>query len=518
MFVRVPGPAKNIRKCDLVFDQDVLFLSYRSRAGSKARSGCNSCVSIKPDIGAVAVWNWLSLCHQFSGPSFHCFGQWIAHPLPRQGDLLELASRNHNITNSESWTQSKQQCIRRAFFLDPAHHSALRHHAHGNPARMADTELYDPDEGNGTPPWSILDSSGLESPSFSPPGGGMFGYGDDDDGRLAMAFSGGGIRSAAFCSGVLRKLVADGADISHMSCVSGGGYIGSSFAEWVTNVRARETRRSGQWPDIRRIADDYFQHLTTNFAIYCDWQENSRFPWRGLRDTIVFVCAALVTFILLPVLALMAFIPVIMRIDTLCGDAMRTAFAGQSAGELAASQDDQSHLQLILAMDSPVLVRSLLSTILGCGIMSFAQRFKCKHKLLYALGMWLGLQLAMFGGLVLVACLFEVLSRNATVQVTDRIMEGDHGFALYGCAALVIVYLMLIVIIPGSPIHQRVGHAVFILAGGRFLQWTVFTVPLDTSGESRQTFEQVIIQTSCVMFSMCVLGPLRFTIPFLYNR
>ena len=36
-----------------------------------------------------------------------------------------------------------------------------------------------------------------------------------------LAFSGGGIRSAAFCSGVLRRLLQYDVEVDYLSCVSG---------------------------------------------------------------------------------------------------------------------------------------------------------------------------------------------------------------------------------------------------------------------------------------------------------
>ena len=50
--------------------------------------------------------------------------------------------------------------------------------------------------------------------------------------KTGLAFSGGGIRSAALCSGVLRRLLKDNAKVDYLSCVSGGGYTGTSFLDW----------------------------------------------------------------------------------------------------------------------------------------------------------------------------------------------------------------------------------------------------------------------------------------------
>ena len=47
-----------------------------------------------------------------------------------------------------------------------------------------------------------------------------------------IAFSGGGIRSAAFCSGALRRMLQDNIPLEYLSCVSGGGFTGGAFVDW----------------------------------------------------------------------------------------------------------------------------------------------------------------------------------------------------------------------------------------------------------------------------------------------
>ena len=47
-----------------------------------------------------------------------------------------------------------------------------------------------------------------------------------------LAFSGGGIRSASFCTGVLRYILQKKVDLGYLSCVSGGGYAGAAFLDW----------------------------------------------------------------------------------------------------------------------------------------------------------------------------------------------------------------------------------------------------------------------------------------------
>ncbi len=52
--------------------------------------------------------------------------------------------------------------------------------------------------------------------------------------HVAFAFSGGGIRSAAQCAGVLKAAANDHQSIKTVSCVSGGGYLGSALIDHQT--------------------------------------------------------------------------------------------------------------------------------------------------------------------------------------------------------------------------------------------------------------------------------------------
>ena len=59
-------------------------------------------------------------------------------------------------------------------------------------------------------------------------------------GLTGLALSGGGIRSAVFCLGVIQALAKNGVlkNFDYLSTVSGGGYIGSSLT-WFTNTVAQ---------------------------------------------------------------------------------------------------------------------------------------------------------------------------------------------------------------------------------------------------------------------------------------
>ncbi len=83
----------------------------------------------------------------------------------------------------------------------------------------------------------------------------------DDSNVVGLALSGGGIRSAAFCLGTLQALrEADVLDkVDYLSTVSGGGYIGSSMTNGMTETGGRFPFRSmlseDESPSLQHIRD-----------------------------------------------------------------------------------------------------------------------------------------------------------------------------------------------------------------------------------------------------------------------
>ena len=109
-----------------------------------------------------------------------------------------------------------------------------------------------------------------------------------------LAFSGGGIRSAAFCSGVLRRLLERRATVDYLSCVSGGGYTGTAFLDWKyreerkARVEGKEGEGQHDWHG------DFFENMKQKAGYLCDWNN----PIQGIFDTIILSgIALLVTFI-----------------------------------------------------------------------------------------------------------------------------------------------------------------------------------------------------------------------------
>ena len=81
--------------------------------------------------------------------------------------------------------------------------------------------------------------------------------------NFGVAFSGGGIRSAAFCSGVLRRLIRYDKEPDVLSCVSGGGYTGSAYVQW--KFRQGKRKQTKEW------SNDFFNNMKDNVGVFCNW-------------------------------------------------------------------------------------------------------------------------------------------------------------------------------------------------------------------------------------------------------
>ena len=95
--------------------------------------------------------------------------------------------------------------------------------------------------------------------------------------KFGVSFSGGGTRSAAFCSGVLRRLLQKEVQIDYLSCVSGGGCFGSAYVGW----KYRHGKK-----DNKKWHQEYFNYLRENAGLVCNFQK----PCRGFAEFVV-ICA-----------------------------------------------------------------------------------------------------------------------------------------------------------------------------------------------------------------------------------
>lgn len=163
-----------------------------------------------------------------------------------------------------------------------------------------------------------------------------------------IAFSGGGIRSAAFCSGVLRRLLKKRIPLNcYLSCVSGGGYTGAAFLDW-----------SSWFSSSHNWHEDFFRNMRDNAGYLC----NCHSPLLAICHSIAFVSVIFFTICFLPILMGVPYsFPVAMAVDFLFGDVLRANISCPDKRETGSRRS--SHLVLELRLDedcSPSASRSVL--------------------------------------------------------------------------------------------------------------------------------------------------------------
>ena len=132
--------------------------------------------------------------------------------------------------------------------------------------------------------------------------------------KTGVAFSGGGVRSAALCSGVLRRLLQKGIVPDYLSCVSGGGYTGTAYLDWKYRNEQKEDPR---WHK------EFFDHMCKKAGYVCDWQN----PLQGTADTISILTVAFILSIILPCFNWFGFaFPTAYFIDYFFGNLLRDPF------------------------------------------------------------------------------------------------------------------------------------------------------------------------------------------------
>lgn len=136
----------------------------------------------------------------------------------------------------------------------------------------------------------------------------------DDKKTVGVAFSGGGIRSAALCSGVLRRLLEKSVHIDYLSCVSGGGFCGASYLDW-------KLRHDGI--DDHKWHERFFENMRRRCGIVCDWTN----PFRGISDTVILAFLLFFVVFVIPVLNVAApCLPMAFVVDFLVGEILREGF------------------------------------------------------------------------------------------------------------------------------------------------------------------------------------------------
>ena len=132
--------------------------------------------------------------------------------------------------------------------------------------------------------------------------------------QVGVALSGGGIRSAAFSSGVLRRLLQKNVAVDYLSCVSGGGYCGAAYLEWKYHHNGVDDPRWHKY---------FFENMRKRCGIICDWTN----PLRGICDTIILISLLCFVVVIIPLINVAApSFPAAYIVDYFVGETLRKGF------------------------------------------------------------------------------------------------------------------------------------------------------------------------------------------------
>eukprot|EP00927_Polykrikos_kofoidii_P009979 TRINITY_DN14203_c0_g1_i1.p1 TRINITY_DN14203_c0_g1~~TRINITY_DN14203_c0_g1_i1.p1 ORF type:complete len:880 (-),score=111.73 TRINITY_DN14203_c0_g1_i1:89-2728(-) len=156
---------------------------------------------------------------------------------------------------------------------------------------------------------------------------------------FSVAFSGGGVRAAAFNSGVLWRLAKEGIlkDMEHLSVVSGGAYVGTSYITFLL-AGISESRNVFAHGDASRTEDinEWYQkvvwrtieRMQTNIACLARFTKGAQSAGARsqLKGILSLCCMTFLCLVLLPLMNFLLFTaPLTILLDQMAGDAMRTA-------------------------------------------------------------------------------------------------------------------------------------------------------------------------------------------------
>ncbi|XP_068683749.1 uncharacterized protein [Montipora foliosa] len=138
--------------------------------------------------------------------------------------------------------------------------------------------------------------------------------------QIGLAFSGGGIRSAAFSSGVLRRLLERNVEVDYLSCVSGGGYTGTAFLDWKYREERRSSSTENETEDQGNWHDKFFKHMKERAGYFCNWHS----PLDGILDTVTILGLILLVNFIGPITTRGSYAcPIAFMIDLMFGEYLR---------------------------------------------------------------------------------------------------------------------------------------------------------------------------------------------------
>ena len=320
--------------------------------------------------------------------------------------------------------------------------------------------------------------------------------------ETGLAFSGGGIRSAAFSSGVLRRLLQRNTKIDYLSCVSGGGYTGSAYVDW--------KYRNGN-NDDPEWHQRFFEHMRERSGLMCNWQ----IPLHGVVNTLIILFLILFVCVLMPLILWSPYVfPVAYAIDLLFGNLLRAEFHCPDASTtspplnntadnatLHVSQGTQRSLCQVKTGTEVyyrvVLFSFLASMFVLFFILSIAKKFSKYQYGLFLVSSIFGL---LFSFTFLPFCI-QYLSKDTPVWVQ-----------------LLVLVFSLAVWIFFPVLRSRSSFVVVVYLYSYFVYWRVFKDSIFGLKYSDYLFFRLMFAFGFVLWIAPALGAFQQRLVYLFNR
>ncbi|KAJ7392056.1 hypothetical protein OS493_015002 [Desmophyllum pertusum] len=303
-----------------------------------------------------------------------------------------------------------------------------------------------------------------------------------------LAFSGGGIRSAALCSGVLRYVLQHEVSLDYLSCVSGGGFTGAAYLDWKYRHNQQD---SPEWHQ------KFFNRLRKRCGFICSWRN----PFVGIIDAVMLILLCVVVAIILPALTMSAFaFPTAFVVDYLFGDILRMGFQCPTSSARTNITEDQG-CALVESQDETF---TLFGVLFACTVGFYLLKLllhpchssiRSKLKLLYFCSFCLLL-------MTFLPWFFEVFLRvHTSVYV--------NGFVLLGSVALWLGF---------PPLRNMASLALLVYAYAYITKWRVYKSPVLLINYTEDGFYRALLGSAILLWTGPFLGMVKMAAVQTYNR
>ena len=314
--------------------------------------------------------------------------------------------------------------------------------------------------------------------------------------ETGVAFSGGGIRSAALCSGVLRRLLQVRAKIDYLSCVSGGGYTGTAFLDWKYR-NEKKAKGNEEWHE------EFFDNMRQRAGYFCNWEK----PCRGILDTIMMFFLLLTVTIIEPIVIYGSYaFPLAFIIDDLFGKLLRAkvdcynaTVAPSASDHNVTAQESREHC-LSRQGTVPVAKTILFSVLLALSVTFYilSQKLSDKKSKYFRL----------FATIFFLFFCFTFLP----FAINDFFIE----IPLWSRAVIVVIGVVLWFVLP--MLRDKTSYGIIIYLYSYIIYWRVYDAEVVGVGYSDGLFNKLLFASGCVLWSVPYLRQSRERLVHVFNR